>query len=194
LTSLVAVVVGLAAGGIAYASIPDASGVIHGCYNPNGARSTGGSALKIIDSASASCSNGEQSIAWNQAGPKGATGPTGPRGPSDAWDAFKSGVDVPSYGASVAVVSLLLPAGNFFVAAKAAVDGQHAGVTCSLNAPSGTLDSSITVADAFAVIPLQSTVSLTSAGTVSVSCAAENGNEATVDGHIDAVQVATLHP
>ena len=80
LTVLVAVVVGLTAGGVAYASIPDANGVIHGCYSPNGAKSTGGSPLKIIDSASASCSNGEQAITWNQKGPTGARGPTGANG------------------------------------------------------------------------------------------------------------------
>ena len=32
LTALVALVIGLCAGGIAYASIPDANGVIHACY------------------------------------------------------------------------------------------------------------------------------------------------------------------
>ena len=73
----VAIVVGLAAAGIAYASIPDASGVIHGCYNPNGADATNGTPLNIIDSAQASCGNNRQPIDWNRRGPRGATGPAG---------------------------------------------------------------------------------------------------------------------
>jgi hypothetical protein len=36
-------------------------------------------------------------------------------------------------------------------------------------------------------------VSLASAGTVALKCAATS-NAATADGHIDAIEVATLHP
>ena len=59
----------------AFASIPDASGVIHGCYN-----TTNGS-QRIIDTAVASCKIGETAIQWNQTGPQGPQGPTGPQGP-----------------------------------------------------------------------------------------------------------------
>jgi hypothetical protein len=52
------------------AAIPDAQGVIHGCYNPQGA-------LRVIDSASAICKNNETSLNWNQ---RGITGPTGAKG------------------------------------------------------------------------------------------------------------------
>jgi hypothetical protein len=82
LTALVAVVVGLAAGGIAYASIPDSSGVIHGCYK------TVGGALRVIDTdKGGKCVPSETALSWSQTGPKGATGaqgatgPTGPSGP-----------------------------------------------------------------------------------------------------------------
>jgi hypothetical protein len=72
------VVAGLALGGIAYASIPDSSGVIHACYN-TGSNPSG--ALRVIDTAKGvTCSRNEKPIAWNQAGPQGPQGPEGPTG------------------------------------------------------------------------------------------------------------------
>ena len=71
-----ALVVALAAaGGVAYSSIPDAQGVIHGCYdNANGA-------LRVIDTdASGVCRGGETALDWNQQGQPGLTGHTGPTG------------------------------------------------------------------------------------------------------------------
>ena len=53
------------------ASIPDASGVIQGCYSANGSKATNGTPLNIIDSAS-SCSKGQTAISWNQRGITGA--------------------------------------------------------------------------------------------------------------------------
>lgn len=68
----------LALGGVAYASIPDAGGVIHGCYgNSNGQ-------LRVIDTPSASCKNNETAITWSQSGPAGPQGPTGATGPQGA--------------------------------------------------------------------------------------------------------------
>src|SRR5205809_871138 len=67
----------LVLGGVAYASIPDASGVIHGCYS-----STSG-ALRVIDTALGQvCSAAaEKALNWNQTGPTGPTGSTGSTGP-----------------------------------------------------------------------------------------------------------------
>src|SRR5262249_8815383 len=48
------------AGGIAYASIPDASGVIHRCRN----NSSG--LLRVIDSAGESCTHAESPLDWVQ--------------------------------------------------------------------------------------------------------------------------------
>jgi hypothetical protein len=67
-------VLALVGAGIAYAAIPDSSGVIHGCY------ATKNGALRVIDSA-AKCATGEVALNWNQQGPKGDTGATGPQGP-----------------------------------------------------------------------------------------------------------------
>lgn len=66
-----------AAGGIAYASIPDANGVIHACYSANGTGIPGGTPLKIVD---AGCTNGQAEITWGQAGPQGPAGEKGDPG------------------------------------------------------------------------------------------------------------------
>jgi hypothetical protein len=61
------------------ASIPDSSGIIHGCY-----QSTLGT-LRVIDSnAGATCRAAETVLNWNQTGPQGPQGPQGPTGPSGA--------------------------------------------------------------------------------------------------------------
>jgi hypothetical protein len=68
---------GLAAAGIAYATIPDSGGVIHGCYDTK----TG--ALRVIDAGS--CAGKEGALNWNQTGPQGPPGPTGPAGTAPAF-------------------------------------------------------------------------------------------------------------
>lgn len=61
LGAVVVVALGMAAGGVAYASIPDSSGVIHGC-----AQKINGQ-LRVIDpSAGGACSSSESPLAWNQ--------------------------------------------------------------------------------------------------------------------------------
>lgn len=59
---------------IALASIPDSSGVIHGCYQKNVGN------LRVIDTATAACRPSEIPIAWSQTGPAGPAGPQGPQG------------------------------------------------------------------------------------------------------------------
>jgi hypothetical protein len=67
----------IAGAGVMFATIPDASGVIHGCYT----KSTG--LIRIIDDSVTSCRSGDTAISWNiqgAPGPKGDTGNTGPAG------------------------------------------------------------------------------------------------------------------
>jgi hypothetical protein len=77
---LLVVAVALAVGGgIAYASIPDSGGTIHGCYFK------AGGLLRVIDTARGQTCHPsfELPLNWNQAGipgPPGATGPQGPKG------------------------------------------------------------------------------------------------------------------
>lgn len=61
----------IAAGALARASIPDASGVIHACYKK------GDGDLRVIDDAVSGCKLAETPLAWSQAGPQGAPGVSG---------------------------------------------------------------------------------------------------------------------
>jgi hypothetical protein len=72
LVSVAALTVAL--GGVAYATIPDSSGVIHGCYQKNVGN------LRVINSPSHGCRPSEVALNWNQTGPTGATGATGTAG------------------------------------------------------------------------------------------------------------------
>ena len=75
----------IAVAGIAYASIPDANGVIHGCYRPT----TG---QLIVATSGKGCEEGWTPLNWNQTGQVGPTGPTGATGAlSSAYlDAFST--------------------------------------------------------------------------------------------------------
>jgi hypothetical protein len=75
--------VGVAVAGIAYASIPDSSGVIHGCYK------TVNGQLRVIDTAGGKkgCLPSETALNWNQTGPTGPTGATGATGAKGATGA-----------------------------------------------------------------------------------------------------------
>jgi hypothetical protein len=70
------VVLAFGAGGIANATIPDSSGVIHGCYLTNNGQ------LRVIDTQLGdTCRPSETALDWNHTGPQGPQGPPGPQGP-----------------------------------------------------------------------------------------------------------------
>jgi hypothetical protein len=79
---VIAVVAGaLLAGGVAYATVPDSGGVIHGCYARTSSGQAQAGALRVIDTGlGQSCFSNENALSWSQQGPKGATGPQGPQG------------------------------------------------------------------------------------------------------------------
>src|SRR6266567_4400579 len=77
ITAAVALAVVISGGAIAYASIPDSAGVIHGCYTVKGG------ALRVIDTAKGqTCASGQHGLNWNQKGSQGPAGPPGPAGVS----------------------------------------------------------------------------------------------------------------
>jgi len=126
-----------AAGGVAsYSSIPDAQGVIHGCYDD----STG--ALRVIDTdASGICRGTENALDWNQHGQPGLTGHTGRQGPAGpAGVALTYGrsvagpVELPDPGQVKTIASLTVPRGSYAIFAKAEGSLTVPGFTC----PSGT--------------------------------------------------------
>src|SRR3954451_9920514 len=57
----------LAAGGVAFATIPDSGGTIHGCYQK------GNGNLRVVEAAG-DCRGNETAITWNQQGPPGPPG------------------------------------------------------------------------------------------------------------------------
>lgn len=64
---LTSVILALAFSGVAFASIPDNNGVIHGCYTTNGAHT-----LQVIDTTlTPTCPSGTTSLTWNQKGRPG---------------------------------------------------------------------------------------------------------------------------
>lgn len=79
--SMISSVLLVVAGTVAFASIPDSSGVINGCYKTQNGQ------LRVIDSSTQSCAKGEIALSWNQVGPQGLTGATGAAGPQGATGA-----------------------------------------------------------------------------------------------------------
>jgi hypothetical protein len=63
------------ASGVAYATIPDSGGVIHGCYKTNQGT------LRVVDTEKGqACTNAENTLDWNQTGPQGPPGSPGING------------------------------------------------------------------------------------------------------------------
>lgn len=118
---------GMWAVGVVTATVPDAAGVIHACFEP------GKSALRVIDTeAGETCRPQEMALSRNQAGPQGPPGPAGPegpRGPSDGYVSSLRGGPGIAVGDLVNVLSLSLPAGDYMVAATALVQRDRAGTS-----------------------------------------------------------------
>lgn len=76
---LAASLLSLALGTNAFASVPDAGGVIHGCY----LKTIG--VLRAVDTDKGQrCLQSETALTWNQTGPTGPKGDPGPTGPQGA--------------------------------------------------------------------------------------------------------------
>jgi hypothetical protein len=150
-TAALAVVV-VAAVSVAYASIPDSAGVIHGCYLKSNGQ------LRVIDSAVSSCTPAEVPLQWSQTGPQGPAGPQGPTGPQgpqgpvgpegpDGSMAFGGFAEVGGFGSeglpnSLATLGkLAIPAGKYAIFAKIFInfeepDSDTEFATCRLLAES----------------------------------------------------------
>ena len=111
-----AVAAALLAAGAAYATIPDANGVIHGCS------ATKDGSLRVIDpDAGQSCGTKESALDWNAkgvTGPQGPQGPIGPTGPAGSAHGYQTNniAKVPGTMADTTVISLSgLPDGTYLV-------------------------------------------------------------------------------
>ncbi len=75
LSVVVAVVVAILTGSVAFAAIPDSGGVIHGCYRTNNPNK--GSVIVVDSENGESCPQGTVPLNWNQQGPPGPAGAVG---------------------------------------------------------------------------------------------------------------------
>jgi hypothetical protein len=205
----VGVAAALPIAGIAYASIPDSNGVIHGCFSPNGAKGTGGTELNIVDTDSASCSKGQQEVTWNKMGPQGPQGPEGPQGPQGPPGAPGTPGAVGYEGTRIPIAFLIpatyaslghitLPAGSFIVSATASFNnptGSDVLVQCAFvggHEAALRLEGAKDPFDAGG-ITLDGTVVSSSQASYDLSCrsigASEGASAQTVGGEITSVQV-----
>ena len=189
----------LAVGGIAYATIPDGGGVIHGCYQKNQGT------LRVIDNGTTqTCSSSETPLNWSQTGPQGPQGAQGPQGsqghqgPSGSSHAYSTSNEASQTLISPnsnTITKLTLPAGAYVVWATGSVvrsgifntTGSDNDVKCVLDDPD---DNSVTASEAEAnfddgdAVPymLVDTMSLPSGGTITVDCTTKDG---TVPSEVD---------
>ena len=175
------------AAGIAYATIPDENGVIHGCRN------NGSGFLRVIDSASQSCGQAETALDWNQ------------RGPSDGWDAQLFG-NVPTGGSDVQLAGQVtgITPGSYLLSGFItwpALDTGSAYVFCNLVASGTDVSGSTSGGFGTASTDGGGTVAMMGAITVNSGTASvwvecrENAGTASVSvgGRLHAIQVGTLH-
>ena len=163
---------------IAYASIPDLSGTIYGCYKKSGGT------IRIVDYPAQQCdARAEALLPWNQTGPEGPQGPIGPQGPAGySLATSASGAANLPAGISTQILSKELPAGNWVIAGRASVgadrqtfDETFAAINCELR--SG--DTVIGRAQDWGneknqlisrTLPLNGIATLPNGGTISVWC------------------------
>jgi hypothetical protein len=205
-------------GGLAYASIPASSGVIHGCYKTAGTNH----AVTVVDS-SAQCPGGYTSLKWNQtgpqgpageAGPKGATGatgatgpqgpagPTGPPGPSGLSQAFSvasiDGFTLNDTSSTTVVTSPSVPAGSYVVNATVgvgvAVITNAVTFACFVTGANGNASyGTLTTNNSLTTIPLTAAVTLSAASTITVQCGTTGGTGQTTGENLTASDVNTLN-
>jgi len=207
----------LVAGGIAYATIPDSSGVIHACYkvDPKG-NLDNNATLRLIDPSTtkpdtASCKNNEQALDWNQTGPQGQTGPTGatgatgPTGPSDVYsvDGYGQGQKgisgIPTNPTDLATTPSL-PAGSYFVQSEVEIENSssvHSEYFCDLVDSSNTYQEARVTADPntnWVTIPVQAVVTLASSDAISLECgSASTFNSEAFNWQLAALKVGAVH-
>jgi hypothetical protein len=104
------------AAGVAYATIPDASGVIHGCY----AKANG--QLRVINTdAGGKCVSSEMPLNWNQTGPQG---PAGQNGTADAFGLIGPTGTVNPASKNVSAANVTHPQAGVYCIGGLVVDGQ----------------------------------------------------------------------
>ncbi len=208
--ALVALVIAgaLLAGGIAYATIPDGSGVIHGCYLK------GLGTLRVIDTGKAqTCSSFETPLTWSQTGPPGAQGPqgsqgpqgqqgpAGPTGPSDVWSVDGYGAGNKNVGMAPSEETLAttatLPAGSYSVQAETSLENNTSNAmdyVCDIvDSEANTYGEARTTTSRWATLPVQAVVTLASPDTISFECTATGALSEAFNWQLSAIEIGTVH-
>jgi hypothetical protein len=169
----------------ALASIPDAHGVIHGCYQASGTAHE----LKVINNhVTARCPRGYSSLNWSQTGKKG------PSGLSHGYSAESiDGFTLSSSSNTTVVATAKLPAGSYIVNATVsftAVTGENI-VQCFLtHAPGNASGGTVSANNGLTTIPLTAGVTLAAPATIAVQC---SGSGSTTGENISAIAVNALN-
>jgi hypothetical protein len=200
--ALAIVGIALVAGGIAYAAIPDGSGVIHGCYQKNQGT------LRVIDTGTTqTCSSSEAPLTWSQTGPQGQPGqqgqqgPPGPTGPSDVWSvdgccAVLKNIAPFDTWVTVATTSTL-PAGSYSVESEIEIENTLSTFTdyaCDLVDSEANIyqDTRFSSSD-WVTIPDQAVITLASPDTISLSCFASQPGAEAFNWKLAAIKIGTVH-
>jgi hypothetical protein len=202
----------MAAGGIAYAAIPDSGGVIHACYlKAAGAQPQG--ALRVIDNGQGQvCKTTETALSFNQKGQKGAAGATGPAGPKGAagpkgsagpagvndawWSSQLNLLSIPSNGSSqLPMFQSNLVAGTYLINVTGVIDGFSAGapgeVDCTVDGADEQVIQLVTSEDTD--VPSLGELTVTTPENPQISCDNLTGGTVDVQAYASATRVADLH-
>jgi hypothetical protein len=183
----------LVAAGIAYATIPDSGGVIHGCY----AKKDG--AVRVVDpGAGGACDpKKEAALDWNQ------TGPQGPTGTSHGYYSYGGLLAATTLGGSFAKVGELtgLGPGTYVVSARGLVEDLPNNQEAECKLVAGGSDVQETLVDTFAVgsprlpFTLSAAATLTVPGSIETDCESNDtaGFAFALDVSMTAVAVDVLN-
>jgi hypothetical protein len=183
-----------AGGGLAYASIPDGNGVIHGCYAKGSNLSVRPGSLRVVDTGSGQgCAQTEIPLTWSQTGPQGAPGPQGPVGPSDAYMDSNGSFVIPTK-TTVVLDKLTLPAGAYVLSGSANLfDLNLADLQCWIRVNGNNQFEALGRVELGQTIPFSGAVALPNGGTVDTTCWTNDPNVFADSVHLIAVKVGALH-
>jgi hypothetical protein len=192
------------------ASIPDANGVIHGCYSKAAPPGTQPGALRVIDTAlGQACQISEGALNWNAkgvtgtrgpTGAKGATGPKGPTGPSDISTNYGAATNI-AVNTSATVASVSLPVGKYGLTGTADIIGAPLSQAMCSFIPSGGTSSGLKQSanetlfedQVYETMPIVGEITVTTGPTtVNLNCGAQGGG---INAHaaLIATRVGTIN-
>lgn len=149
------------AGSVALASIPDASGVIHGCIKSTGV-------LRVIDYPTKHCVSGERPLNWNQTGPAGSGA-----GQTHVVRGGSTGVAF-DYNT---LLTLSVPAGSYVISGQVIVSSQNrTGISCIVDPIGSSTPGETEVNNSVDTIPLHLTAVLSTPATLRLRCIVQYAN------------------